>query len=599
MGLMQNHGNPRTIYFSPERREYHPEALSSRYSLPNRVLSGLHVLKCSFLEDTPVHLLSVATGAANLSSFTKSRPKLSHLSLERSWPALEALLDRDTISSAVIDFTHLEHLDFNPRDWDEDNQSVQQLIFISGSSLKSIMMFGKVQTYPMSRQLDLSTCTKLENARLFFSIYSNGYLFYQLIDTLKSITNPNSIQKLEIHFYMLITQHERSNSYRNVRWERLDEQLDRISTASSSRRVVCTLHLHFEGEYLDDPDKRDDLPAVVQECAQFAQELKINQLHRTNNNKRIDFNVIQRLNFKCSKFAELISIMSAAILCQELVDLFVDHLVQSIEDWLKVPGSPYRPWYPASRRLPELKQCALVNKAFASRAQKHLFCRIQVHPCFGGTSPFPPQTVLYSQSLREINNLLEIFTRKPVLASHLQHLTTDLLFDDTLNLYKPLSDLMNVLQNHGNPRSLDFSSGAQPSDLKALSSRYSFQNRFLSGLQVLKCGFLEDIPVHFIAGKPNLRILILAYCSMATGSVSPRPLTTARPRLNHLILDHSSSALEDLLGRSTSSSEAVIDFTNLEHLEFTPSDWTGNVQSVQRLVLNFGPSLKTIMMFGD
>ncbi|PPR02387.1 hypothetical protein CVT24_011730 [Panaeolus cyanescens] len=147
-----------------------------------------------------------------------------------------------------------------------------------------------------SSHFDLSTCTSLENAQLLAIIDNKNErnFLHQLTDTLAAIPSPNVVKKLELSLYISITQEDRSQHYRDIYWEGLDKQVDRISSASLSDKVDCTLHLHFIRRYLD--TQYDDYNLILQECSDLAEELKEHLLQRTNSNKRIILDVIHYLN---------------------------------------------------------------------------------------------------------------------------------------------------------------------------------------------------------------------------------------------------------------------------------------------------------------
>ncbi|PPR04589.1 hypothetical protein CVT24_012017 [Panaeolus cyanescens] len=290
--------------------------------------------------------------------------------------------------------------------------------------------------------------------------------------------------------------------------------------------------------------------------------------------------------------------MSTAVLIPDIIDLIVDYVVEAIEDYLKTPSAPYRHAYPPSIRYKELKECALINKAFTSRSQKYFFSTLNIwHDSSPYLAHIPPEAVtspvsapvLDDASLKTVHNLLEILEHKPYLAAHIRVLNTCAQFGHVLKLSEPLSKLFEILQSHGNPRTVDIYA------LDAYRPKASVQSTAFRNASHLTCKISD-------AARCNHYLSLLSQITPAyKGNAPTVQLTTPRPRLKNLFLLESWTVLEVLLGSPVHSSApyAPIDFSQLEKLHLTPSAADEDVQSVQRLLSVCGSSIKELAMHCD
>ncbi|KAF9051436.1 hypothetical protein BJ165DRAFT_1448725 [Panaeolus papilionaceus] len=296
--------------------------------------------------------------------------------------------------------------------------------------------------------------------------------------------------------------------------------------------------------------------------------------------------------------------MAPAVEIQDIVDLIVDHFVDNIKTWCLDGRLPYRLTYPTSVWLQELKECALINKAFAYSSQKYLFSKIRIKgeyipeiyniPVTERTSP-ARAPVLDKASDRSIDNLLAILDHKSYLATHIHTIDTYSEFGYLVQLHPPLKRLLGKLLSHGNPRNLSIFAQDKHNPKQPLPD-YSFQKDIAVHLQVLKCDLMEMIPISFIASNPNLTTLKLADCS---GKMDDHYVAGgSRPRLKSLVLEESWSVLESLLGKRGVPTGILspIDFSHLVNLRLFPSASPEDVRSVQRLLSIAGQSLKTLTM---
>ncbi|PPQ84638.1 hypothetical protein CVT24_007174, partial [Panaeolus cyanescens] len=300
--------------------------------------------------------------------------------------------------------------------------------------------------------------------------------------------------------------------------------------------------------------------------------------------------------------------MSSTFLIQEIVDLIVDFLVESIETGLKEGSGPYRPPYPASVRLQELKECALVNKTFTRRAQKYLFSELRIsyhqipHPNYicneGMTSPVAAP-IPDSSDLQIILNLRDILRQKPYLALYMCSLDTCAVFGHMLEVCEPLADVFNALRAFKNPRKMEFF-GFDSGLPKSIRPHFRFQAAIAPYLQHMKCGFLDAVPLTFISNNPELQRLELRYCTLATENNSANAVPhgqslSARPKLKQLSIASSWTILEALLSGIDNSTPPV-DFSLLECLDLTPTVYYEDVASVHKLISICAPSLKVVTM---
>ncbi|KAF9039066.1 hypothetical protein BJ165DRAFT_1531182 [Panaeolus papilionaceus] len=291
--------------------------------------------------------------------------------------------------------------------------------------------------------------------------------------------------------------------------------------------------------------------------------------------------------------------MAQVVTIQEIVDLIVDHLVHDILFSTQCSGMEYRRPYPVSLQLHELKQCALINKAFASRSQKHLFSTIELHavPVTGFcVLPETEQTTqrepaLEERSLQTINRLIDIFHQKPHLAMHLHTLRICLYFGYLLRRYNSLRQLMELLRGQGNPRNMVFL--ARESRVRP---DHDFQESIGANIQSLHCWFAATVPAWFIANNPQLKMLNLRYCQSAQDEETyPCIPISSRATLKSLTLNNSWTVLETLL-RDDDSGRSAVDFSYLRSLHLHPSCEGRDVSSVQQVISIAGPSLEVLTM---
>ncbi|PPR02386.1 hypothetical protein CVT24_011729 [Panaeolus cyanescens] len=304
--------------------------------------------------------------------------------------------------------------------------------------------------------------------------------------------------------------------------------------------------------------------------------------------------------------------MTSVVLIQDVVDLIVDSLVGSIEEWLKDPDSPHRRDYPVSIRLRELKQCALVNKAFAARAQKYIFSRIRIWTtlnrlpeCIPDTEKTSPTAApaLDQLSLQAISNLLDILKRKPHLAGHVQTIDASAQLGHVLEHCQHLVKLLDLLRTYDNPRWIELRNAGRIWDSRGIPADFRFQERVAANLQVLECEHLAAMPLNLLANSPHLSSLTLRYCSAEAQDQKPQDRarigTSPLPKLKHLSLFDSWTVLDALVHgkKGVPNSQAPVDFSSLEHLTLDTSCYkTGAFPSVQRLLSMTRHSLKSIML---
>ncbi|PPR04591.1 hypothetical protein CVT24_012019 [Panaeolus cyanescens] len=640
--ILQRHRNPRKIELFGGLGSSHPKAMLPDFSLQEGVASYLQHLKCRSIHNMPLafisnnpHLRSLElqfclpaeiTSEYLVSQLPSTRPRLKHLSIGGSWALLEALLggDRNSRSARVpsVDFSALESLHLIPSECSEDVVSVQNLIS-NCASLKSIKMETFISVEPQTdiRPLDLSSCLTLQCLQLNMKInstWTNDDTRSQLADTLSTIPSPNVIEHLVIDVYVKISDIVRSQSYADEGWNSLAKQLYRVCSESLSTKVHCTLKLQFFRHHLDRDRESYDL--VIQECSQLAEELKTVHFHHTDSNDRVVFDITHSLASSClivclnidKTQCSNIFTMSSTFLIQEIVDLIVDSLVESIEAGLKERTSgPYRPTYPPSVRLQELKQCALINKVFTRPAQKYIFSEFSIHYYQRPSPGYIPKEEMMSpvaapmpdsNNLRIINNLLDALLQKPYLALYMCSLDTGPAFGHMLEVCKPLSDVFDILQTHRNPRKIDFFGGMEYDLPKSILPNFRFQERVASYLEHLKCSSLGAVPLALISNGPQLQSLELRFCSLATENDSEcwvsQSTSDARPKLKRLTIGDSTTLLEALLGepKNLQTRTGPVDFSALEYLDLIPSACPEDVASVQRLISICAPSLRVITM---
>ncbi|KAF9039067.1 hypothetical protein BJ165DRAFT_1613778 [Panaeolus papilionaceus] len=303
-------------------------------------------------------------------------------------------------------------------------------------------------------------------------------------------------------------------------------------------------------------------------------------------------------------------LMTEIFSIQEIVDLIVDHLVQDIllvdqrHPWqYQQPSQPYA----ISLQLHELKSCALINKAFTSRSQKHLFSKIRIRAQLDPwIYPFPetewtcptPEPALEEGSLQRIGRLTDIFYQKPRLAMHLHTIDICSRFGYLLGSYNSLKQLMGLLRDHGNPRNIRicYFQDGQPGDDIHMPPYYDFQQSIGITLESLECNHLE-VPVWFISNNPQLKSLDVSCCTSAEDEETyPRIPLSSRPRLKSLTVRSSWSVLESLL-RHCNSGRSAVDFSSLHSLHLYPTSGDRVVSSVQQIVSIAGSSLSEIIMF--
>ncbi|KAF9039068.1 hypothetical protein BJ165DRAFT_363676 [Panaeolus papilionaceus] len=271
--------------------------------------------------------------------------------------------------------------------------------------------------------------------------------------------------------------------------------------------------------------------------------------------------------------------MTHIVEIQEIVDLIVDHLVQDILFSPQRSGTEHRRPYPVSLQLHELKQCALINKAFVSRSQKHLFStielpsiRVQGIHMLPETEQNTPQwePALEERCLQTIDRLIDIFHHKPHLVVHLHTLKVCSHLGNLLGRYNSLKQLMELLRRQGNPRNMVFKAHGYFEESRVRPD-YNFQRSMGANIQSLDCWFLTMIPAWFIANNPQLKILNLICCKSAQDKETyPCIPLSSRPRLEFLTLNNSWSVLETLL-RHSDSGRSAVDFSYLRYLHLLAS----------------------------
>lgn len=295
---------------------------------------------------------------------------------------------------------------------------------------------------------------------------------------------------------------------------------------------------------------------------------------------------------------------------QEIVDLIVDHLVHDIR---RGTYSQYRPIYPISINLRELKQYSLISKAFASHSRRYLFSTIALYakklppthiiPETERTSP-DPEPALDEASSRAADSLLSIFGQKPHLIKHLRTMYICHQFAFLLRRYESLRKLLDLSRSQGNPREVELygSRGSESYEWgKCVPSNYGFQEMIGAHIQTLSCRYADVVPVSFIAKNHELQTLRLISCSgsetQIDGRLNPSSAASPRPRPKRLFLDNSWNVFNSLLGIKSTGQPAV-DFSNLIYVSVCVMNSSNEDALCFKCLLSVAvPSLEVLNMF--
>ncbi|KAF9050417.1 hypothetical protein BJ165DRAFT_1592393 [Panaeolus papilionaceus] len=263
-------------------------------------------------------------------------------------------------------------------------------------------------------------------------------------------------------------------------------------------------------------------------------------------------------------------------LVQEIVDLIIDHLVDVI---------PHRPSsYPASIHLQELKEIALISKAFTPRSQKHLFSTIEIQQKYdykaAREAVVDAVDHLWEPEIDDANKKSPPqFTQSPRAEA-------------SSCSASPHYQNVRPLRQSGEALRVDSDLVENPEALwKSTSHQLKPDILFMQNFQIQSLTFSvwDEIPVTFITNNKDLQSLTLSCCLWTPDDVDPASII-ARPAIKRLSAMACSGLLEYLV-QPTVGDQSLLDFSSLEYLHVV-SDEKQDMPIVRRLLPLAGRSLK-------